>query len=526
MVTALFAASSQPLIAWSMAGLSGAFLDSELSYEALFRNILILLCALFIAWFADNIKANLLLDSEFELRRQVFDSIYAMPIDEFEKKDSGAYYNQIGRDTQILSKELFEGTLQVIVNGLSIGLIAVLLLYCHWMSFLIILIFLLPLTINNLLMPQKIAACQERSMNTLVGMTVKIKDLLSGFFTARFQEGEKQVSESMHTHFAAAADAEKQIMKLSNLSGLIANASVTLSQFSGLFVAFYLMRFGKIDFPQFVLIFQLGMIVSNPVVSLINAVISIRSSRPYIENTEKILAGHKYQEDFRLKKVCSIKLDDVSFVYPEKQRSVLSNFNYCFEQGRKYLIIGESGSGKTTLIKLLLGTLHPSSGHIYYDRIDQQELSPSEIYHHSAVVPQQVYIFDDTIRRNLDLKGACTDEELLAIISKVKLDKFFAANGYTLDTQISNETLQVSGGEKARIGLARSLTLHKSIVIYDEVLSGLDPQNAELIEDLLLADNERIVIHIAHNSSPGYQDRYDAVVRLAIQSDPEEQIEQ
>ena len=83
----------------------------------------------------------------------------------------------------------------------------------------------------------------------------------------------------------------------------------------------------------------------------------------------------------------------------------------------------------------------------------------------NLLMPQQVYIFDDTIRRNLDQKGTCTDEELPAIISKVKLDRFFAANGYTLDTQISNETLQVSGGEKARIGLARSLTLHKSIVI-------------------------------------------------------------
>ena len=81
MVTALLAASSQPLIAWSMAGLSGAFLENDLIYAAVFRNILILLLALFIAWFADNSKANLLLDSEFELRRQVFDSIYAMPID-------------------------------------------------------------------------------------------------------------------------------------------------------------------------------------------------------------------------------------------------------------------------------------------------------------------------------------------------------------------------------------------------------------------------------------------------------------
>lgn len=67
--------------------------------------------------------------------------------------------------------------------------------------------------------------------------------------------------------------------------------------------------------------------------------------------------------------------------------------------------------------------------------------------------------------------------------------------------------------------------LNKSIVIYDEVLSGLDPQNAELVEDLILEDEERIVIHIAHNSSPKYQDKYDAVVRLAIQDNSGEQID-
>ena len=66
MITALLAAASQPLIAWSMAGLSGAFLENDLIYAAVFRNILLLLLALFIAWFADNSKANLLLDSEFE----------------------------------------------------------------------------------------------------------------------------------------------------------------------------------------------------------------------------------------------------------------------------------------------------------------------------------------------------------------------------------------------------------------------------------------------------------------------------
>lgn len=131
-------------------------------------------------------------------------------------------------------------------------------------------------------------------------------------------------------------------------------------------------------------------------------------------------------------------------------------------------------------------------------------------------MPQQLYIFDDTIRRNLDLQGTCSDQQLQEIIKKVKLDKFFAANHYTLNTHISNETLQVSGGEKARIGMARVLTLNKSIVIYDEVLSGLDPQNAELIEDLILTGNDQIVIHIAHNPSPKYLDRYDEVICLNI----------
>ena len=93
---------------------------------------------------------------------------------------------------------------------------------------------------------------------------------------------------------------------------------------------------------------------------------------------------------------------------------------------------------------------------------------------------------------------------------------FFAANHYTMDTKISNETLQVSGGEKARIGLARTLTLNKSIVIYDEVLSALDTQNAELIEELIISDNERITIHIAHKSAPEYLNKYDEVIRLNI----------
>lgn len=513
-ICVLFAAASQPLVAWSISGLSSIITNQELFYYIAIKNLLILTFAIIIAWLSDNIKSNLLLEGELELRKHIFTGIYAMPIGDFKKKDSGSYYNQVGRDVQLISSNVLGSLLRVIVDILSISFIAALLMYCHWLSFLVISFFLLPLIINNTLMPKKIEKCQENSMHMLVKMTIKVKDVLSGFFVARFQEGEEYIKQSTFECFEKSTIIEKGIAKLSNLSALIANASVTLSQFSGLSIAFLLLQKRQIDFTQFILIFQLGMILNSPVVDLINSIITIRSFKPYINGAEQALSVHADKACYKLDKIDNVSFRNVSFCYPEKQRYILQQFNHCFERGKKYLIIGESGSGKTTLIKLLLGILSPTSGSINYNTVKQQELSPAEIYHHSAVVPQQIYIFDDTIRRNLDLQGNCSDQQLLDIIRKVKLDKFFAINQYTLDSHISNETLQVSGGEKARIGLARTLVMYKSIVIYDEVLSGLDPQNADLVEDLILTSCDQIVIHIAHNSSPKYLNRYDEVIRL------------
>lgn len=515
----LFSAASQPLIAWSFSGLTGTFLSQPPIYSVIIQNALLLIVALIAAWISNNLKADITYNSELTLRNRVFSSIYSIPIGDFDKKDSGSYYNQIGRNVQMLQTGLFESTIKIMIDVLTILFISALLLYCHWMSLIVILIFLVPLVIGNIVMPKKIGKYQDRSMHTLTSMVVKLKDVLSGFFTAKFQESEKYIEDTMHGYFFRSSSLEKRIANLNNLSALIAGASVTLSQFSGLFVAFYLMSKNQIDFAQFILIFQLGMGINGPLVDLINSCISIRAYRPYIQETEEILLNGFVKPDFLLKDIKEINFTNVSFTYPEKHRSVLCDFNYRFEKGKKYLLIGESGSGKTTLIKLLLGIIKPTQGAIFYDNIDQNELSHHEIYHHCTVVPQQVYVFDDTIRRNIDLRGECTDTQLQAIIQKAKLETFFAANHYTLDTEISNETLQVSGGEKARVGLARTLTQNKSIVIYDEVLSALDSQNAKLVEDLILSDNERITIHISHTSNPEFFERYDEIIRLNI---PEE----
>lgn len=513
---AVLAGASQPLIAWSFSGLSEVFMTSEPMSEVIISNSILLILALIMAWAAVDVKTDITYNAEMRLRSHVFSKIYSMPIGCFQGKDSGAYYNQIGRDVQLIQTHLFDPSVNLVSDILSIIFIAGLMLYCHWVSLIIVLLFLIPLVVNNIFMPKKIETCQELSMNVLTEMVVKLKDVLSGFISARFQEGEAYIKGVMNQHFSEAADAEKKIKKLSNMSAMFANASVTISQFSGLFAAFYLIGKSEINFSKFILIFQLGMIISQPIVDLINSVVAIKSSSPYIQNTLNLLGNYKETERFLLDEICQISLEHVSFNYDKRERAVLQDFNYRFEKGKKYLLIGESGSGKTTLIKLLLGMLRPMEGEIKYNQMKQQDISDSEIYHHCALVPQQVYIFDDTIRRNLDLSGRCTDDELMAIIKKVQLESFFKVNNYSLDTRISNETTEVSGGEKSRIALARTLAQHKSVVIYDEVLANLDSMNAKIIENMILSDNDRIVIHITHTSTPELFDKYDDVIRFRI----------
>jgi len=511
-VCVMLAATSQPLIVYAFSELSEFFTTSA-NIRMLILNILIVVIAIFMAYLADNIKMNITYTAELELRKKIFASIYNRSIKKFNVVDSGEYYNQIGREVQFLQKHLYEAFINMIINIVTIIIIAILMLKCHYMSFIVVALFLIPLILNNAIMPEKIAECEENSIGTLRAMVVKLKDVLSGFESARFQEANIYIESVMNEKFTDGNNAEKKIQKLSNVSALIANASVTLSQFSGLFVAFYLVKTSQINLTQFILIFQLGMIINLPVVDLINSIISIKSSRPYIENASNILQDtYKEKTADILENIEEINLKNITFAYND--RKIFDNFSYSFEKGKKYLIVGESGSGKTTLIKLILGMIKPLSGKILYDRTDINNITNNEIYHHCGLVPQQIHIFDDTIKRNINLNGQCSDDKLNEIIKKTKLTKFMDTNNYNLDSMISDETIQVSGGEKARIAVARMLALDKSVIIYDEPLASLDSENAKAIEELLLSDSEHIIIHIAHTSSKDLENCYDDIIRI------------
>ncbi len=198
-----------------------------------------------------------------------------------------------------------------------------------------------------------------------------------------------------------------------------------------------------------------------------------------------------------VKDLKNIRMSCISFSYGESP--ILENVNYKFDENGKYAIIGQSGSGKSTLIKILLGLLTNYSGHVFYDELEQKEISLNSLYDEISYVDQQVYLFQDTLRYNITLGQVYSDAEIERILQKCCLTELAASLPQGIDTIITENGKNLSGGQRQRIALARSLIRSVKWIILDESTSALDKETAAQIESNLLKQDDLGVIFITHH---------------------------
>jgi HlyD family secretion protein len=213
------------------------------------------------------------------------------------------------------------------------------------------------------------------------------------------------------------------------------------------------------------------------------------------ENYDKI----KKQE---ISEIFSIKLEDVSFNYVN--RSTLHKLNIKFEKNQKIGIVGRSGSGKSTLIDLILGLITPSNGKVIINEIEINRLSLSAYRNLIGFVPQNIFLFNDTIFANivLDKSAAQLDKERIeSLLKTCLLDEFIKENHLDIfKDKLGNFGKILSGGQKQRIGIARALFNEPKVLILDEATSALDnfTQN-QILTNVMKNIGVEIVILITHN---------------------------
>lgn len=209
------------------------------------------------------------------------------------------------------------------------------------------------------------------------------------------------------------------------------------------------------------------------------------------------------EEELELEKEDSIEsseliFENVTFGYSEQQH-ILQNINLKIKEGEKIAIIGGNGEGKTTLIHLILGIVLPVSGKIYMGKKDMTEVGLGNWREHFALVGQKTYLFQGTIKNNIDLYDDMTLAQVEKFASECGLDMKTESREGGYNYKITDNGANLSGGEKQKIAFLRAIIKNAEIIILDEAFSNCDEKSRKIIRQIVMDEKfNKTVILVSH----------------------------
>lgn len=439
--------------------------------------------------------------------KKVFHHEVRLPYAYYEKHHSGEFISKLSYDLEKMGSIYGSRLRRTVAPILQVIVYLIPMMILSWqITFCLIGVNLIMLLINGLLI-KPIREVSKELSETNSKMTEKMSNLLQGMEQARmYRAGLRTVDEFVSENEKYVKQSNKKIVYTAILESC-SNGFDLLCALAFLMLGIYFVQSGQTTLGSLTAIYslygtfsfqflQLGRYLPELIGCLVNA----QNIFEFLEEEEE--PENWYGKDASKADGAMIHFDGIEFCYRE-DKPLLKDFSMRVTEGESVAITGPSGSGKTTVSKLLLSLYPVIGGEWFLNGKSCYDLSNSEIRSQIAYVPQEPYLFHESIKENIRIgKPDATDEEIVNAAKMAYAHEFIMQleNGY--DTNVGERGNNLSGGQKQRIAIARAILKEAPIILLDEATSALDNESERLVNEALKQmKNKKTILMIAHRPS-------------------------
>ena len=449
-----------------------------------------------------------------DIRNNLFNHISKLPLSFFHKNKTGELTSISVNDVTNM-RTAFTQSIQNLINQPLSLIVMLIMLFMINSKLSLIMLIAAPLSFTVItILVNSIKRKATRSSIQIAGLTTILQEMLGGIKIVKSFIAEKKellkFKKSNNRFFKLIMKQERlrflnapinemigvilgaALLWIGGLAVLEANSGPEQSLESEKFVRFIIFLFAMLQparkLTSVASIMQQGIASAERVFSILDVKLDNKEADSLIQI-----------KDFQK----TIEFKGVSFTYESGNNPAIQNLNFNIKKGEYIALIGESGAGKSTTIDLLMRFYDPAKGTILLDGVDLKTISKKSLRTHIGIVPQDIILFNDTIKNNIsygfdnanidDIKDAAKAANALDFINELP-------DGF--DTIIGERGAKLSGGQKQRLSIARAIFKNPQILILDEATSSLDSESEQKVKNAI--DNlvkDRTVIVIAHRLS-------------------------
>lgn len=443
-----------------------------------------------------------------------FKKLIGKSISSFRDESAAGYLYALTNDAASIETYYLAQMLAMITKAVTF--IGALLLMCRYsllMTAIAAGLTVLPL-IASLLTGNRLQAVESRVSERNGEFTAALSDCLAGFTVVKNFKAEREIFR-LFAQSNKALEREKFTgRRIKTLVGMIGAVTGIFAQLGVFIAGVYLsMKGGSMTPGAVVLFVNLMNFIISPIAELPGLLACRKAALGLVDKLAAALERSSSREGSetlnRLEN--GIRLENVSFAY-EPGKTVLHGINAEFEAGRAYALVGGSGSGKSTLLNLLMAAETNYSGHILADGIELSDISTESLYGTMAAIQQNVFVFNASIKDNVSMFRDFPKTEMDEAIARAHLGALIRERGE--DYLCGENGSVLSGGEKQRISVARSLLKKSSVLLADEVTAALDAQTAHRVSSDILDLQGITRIVVTHTLEESLLRRYDKIFVL------------